>query len=161
MTLKIFSEKERKAILDLLNSQFGIKEIPGMLIKIGVERIFLFQGSLNENQLRQLEETVPIERAGVYFAKTFTDKKGEEQIRLSIEGSQILSNQATKNIFELDDKLLQEWMEGRDLQFKSGKKGFLLMKHKEDFLGTGKASEDKISNFIPKSRRLKSRKIIQ
>jgi len=35
------------------------------------------------------------------------------------------------------------------------KKGFLIMKYKDDFLGTGKASENKIGNFIPKNRRLK------
>jgi len=29
------------------------------------------------------------------------------------------------------------------------------MKYKNDFLGTGKASENKIGNFIPKNRRLK------
>jgi len=35
------------------------------------------------------------------------------------------------------------------------KRGFLIMKYKDDFLGTGKASENKIGNFIPKNRRLK------
>jgi len=29
------------------------------------------------------------------------------------------------------------------------------MKFKDDFLGTGKISESKISNFVPKGRRLK------
>ena len=36
------------------------------------------------------------------------------------------------------------------------KHGFLAMKQKDDFLGTGKASAEKIGNFIPKNRRLKS-----
>ena len=31
------------------------------------------------------------------------------------------------------------------------------MKYKDNFLGTGKASENKISNFIPKNRRLKEK----
>ena len=35
------------------------------------------------------------------------------------------------------------------------KKGFVIMKCEDDFLGTGKASENKIGNFIPKNRRLK------
>ena len=46
-------------------------------------------------------------------------------------------------------------MLGQELNINSGKKGLLVMKHGEDFLGCGKASEEKIGNFIPKSRRLK------
>ena len=48
-------------------------------------------------------------------------------------------------------------MKGHELPIKTGKHGFLIMKHGEDFLGTGKASEEKIGNFIPKNRRLKER----
>ena len=48
-------------------------------------------------------------------------------------------------------------MMGRELLIKTGKRGFLIMKYNDDFLGTGKASEEKIGNFIPKSRRLKNR----
>jgi len=38
-------------------------------------------------------------------------------------------------------------------------KGFVVIKNQktEDLLGCGKASENKITNFIPKSRRLKAR----
>ena len=48
-------------------------------------------------------------------------------------------------------------MKGHELPIKTGKRGFLIMKHGEDFLGAGKASENKIGNFIPKNRRLKER----
>jgi len=48
-------------------------------------------------------------------------------------------------------------MKGQDLQIKTGKRGFFVMKYKDDFLGCGKASQEKIGNFIPKSRRLKNR----
>jgi NOL1/NOP2/fmu family ribosome biogenesis protein len=159
--LHILNKNEKEVIQSLLRKQFGGKiTIPGMLVKRGAERIFLFQGSLDEKQIRNLEDWTQIERVGLYFAKIFQDKQGKEHIRLSIEGSQILGNQITENIFELDDELAQKWMQGEELNIKTGKKGFLLMKHKNDFLGTGKASEEKIGNFIPKSRRLKSKSII-
>jgi NOL1/NOP2/fmu family ribosome biogenesis protein len=32
-------------------------------------------------------------------------------------------------------------MKGRELNIKTGKKGFVVIKYKNDFLGTGKASE--------------------
>jgi len=46
-------------------------------------------------------------------------------------------------------------MQGSELQITTGKKGYIIIKYKNDFLGTGKASENKITNFIPKNRRLK------
>ena len=48
-------------------------------------------------------------------------------------------------------------MKGQQLDIKTGKRGMIIMKYKENFLGTGKASEEKIGNFIPKSRRVKER----
>ena len=150
--IHILDNKETQKILEKLNKQFGISKIPGFLIKIGQERIFLYQGNINEKEILNLAETIPVERIGIYFAKV----QGDE-IRLSIEGAQILKDSITKNVFELDEKQTEEWMMGKELNVSSGKKGFIIMKHKNDFLGTGKASELKITNFIPKNRRLKER----
>jgi len=150
--IKILNSKEKAEIEKQLNEQFGIKTVPGTIVKRGEERLFLFSGSFKEKEIEQLEKCAFIERMGVYFAKIFDGK-----IRLSIEGSQILKEQITKNIFELDDQLAEEWMKGRELPIKTGKHEFLIMKHGEDFLGTGKASEEKIGNFIPKNRRLRER----
>ena len=154
--LKILSEKEREEIESKLNEQFGVKKIPGIIVQKGEEKLFLFQGSFDKNQINELEQTIPVERVGIYFAKIVA---GENKIRLSIEGSQILKNQITKNIFELNESQLDDWMKGRELNIQTGKRDFLVMKYKDNFLGTGKASEEKISNFIPKNRRLKDKSI--
>jgi len=148
--LKIFSQKEKQNIVEKLKKQFGVKDVNGIFLKRGRERLFLFQGNLKNNQIKELEQTIPIERVGVYFGKVIND-----EIRLSIEGTHILKNQITKNIFELDKEQAEQWMKGQELNVKTEKKGFLIMKYKDDFLGCGKASELKIGNFIPKSRRLK------
>ncbi|MEK6918041.1 MAG: hypothetical protein AABW51_03770 [Nanoarchaeota archaeon] len=151
MTLHIFSKQEKQEILEKLNEQFGIKEIPGILIKIGQERIFLYQGSLNEDQLKTLEdERIFIERVGIYFGKI-----QEDGIRLSIDGANLMKNQITKNIFEISEKEVDIWMHGSELNIPTNLHSFVIIKHKNDFLGTGKASQNKITNFIPKSRRLK------
>ena len=97
-----------------------------------------------------------MERVGAYFAKVINNGMGEK-IRLSIEGSQFLKSQITKNILEISDKDAEEWMKGHELYIQTGKREFLIMKNNEDFLGTGKASEGKIGNFIPKNRRLRER----
>jgi len=157
----ILKQSEKKEIENLLKNQFGIKEIPGMLIKLGGERIFLFQGDFTREQIRKLEELTQIERIGFYIGKIIKDKQGKKHMRLSIEASQILKNQILKNIFELNKEQAEKWMMGQELYIKTGKRCFLIMKYKEDFLGTGKASEEKIGNFIPKSRRLKSKSLIK
>lgn len=152
--IKIFSKKEKQEVEKKLNRQFGINEIPGILVKMGQDRIFFFSGKITENEIRKIESEIPIERVGVYFARIMDDFP-----KLSIEGTQILKNQIKKNIFELNEEQLKDWMSGRDLMIKTGERGFLVMKYRNDFLGCGKASAEKISNFIPKSRRLKNSEI--
>jgi NOL1/NOP2/fmu family ribosome biogenesis protein len=148
--LKFLKKNEKEKLLKKLNEQFGIKEIPWEIARLGKERIILFSGDISEKEIFELDDFARIEGIGLYFAK-----EQNEEIRLSIEGSQLLKNQIPKNIFELDEKQAEQWMLGQELNIKTGKKGFLIMKFKDDFFGTGKASENKISNFVPKSRRLK------
>ena len=156
MRLKILNQNEKKEIENQLQKQFGIKEIPGMLVKRGQDRIFIFQGSFNEKAIRKMEDLrIPLERVGIYFAREINDL-----IRLSIEGVHILKDQITKSIYELDEKQAEEWMMGQDLLIETGKRELLIMKYKDDLLGCGKASESKIGNYVPKSRRLKSKSII-
>ncbi len=150
MTLKILSIKEKKKIEQFLKERFGITEISGLLVKRGEERLFLFKGNLNPKQIIELEKTIPLERVGIYFAKIV-----REEPKLSIEGVQILKGQIKENIFELNKEQAEQWMTGQELNIKTGKKGFIIMKYNDDLLGCGNASEEKITNFIPKSRRLK------
>ncbi len=150
--IKILSQYEKHEIEKKLKEQFGIENVPGLIVKRGEERLFLFSGSFSEKDIEHLEKCAFIERIGIYFAKIIGN-----EIRLSIEGSQILKDQIKKNIFPLNSQQAEEWMKGRELLIKTGEHGFLIMKYGEDFLGTGKASEEKIGNFIPKNRRLKDK----
>ena len=152
--IKVLDKKEKAEIESQLKEQFGILNIPGEIFMRGEERFFLFSGNLNENGIKPLEEVVFIERIGIYFAKKEKDRK---EIRLSMDGVQALQNEITKNIFEIPDEMVEQWMSGRELNIKTGMKGFIIIKNKNDFLGCGKASEEKIGNFIPKNRRLKEK----
>ena len=145
--LKILSIKEKKEIGKKLNIQFGIEKIPGLIVRRGEERLFLLS-NIKPKEVQEIEKAVFIERAGIYFAKVVRDK-----IRLSIEGTHILKDQIKKNIYELDKEQIIEYMMGNELPIKTGKKDFLVIKHGNDFFGCGKASEEKIGNYIPKTRR--------
>lgn len=155
--IHILSTQEIHEILSKLNIQFGIKEIPGKLIKIGRERIFLFNGDFSEEQIKNLEKIAFIEKIGIYIGAIFMPTN---EIRLSIEGTQIFKNQITKNLFEINIEQLENWMQGEELNIQTGLKGIIAIKYKDNFLGCGKASEIKIGNFIPKSRRLRSKSVV-
>lgn len=148
--LRIIEGKELEEFQNKLEEQFGIKEIPGKVMLRGKERVFLFTGEIPEEELRTLEKRTFVERAGTYIAKNV-----DGEYRLSIEGSQIFKDQITKNVVELTEDEMFEWMYGSEVLKETGIRGFVIIKYKTDMLGTGKASENKITNFIPKSRRLK------
>ena len=150
--IKILTEQEKKKIEKKLHEQFGVKELNGKILKLGEEKLFFFTGQIDEEEIRKIEQSAPIEKVGVYFAKLIN-----EEIKLTIEGTQLLKEQITKGIFQINDSQAEEWMMGRELNLKSGLKGFVVMKNNDDYLGCGKASQEKITNFIPKSRRLKNR----
>lgn len=154
--LKKITGKELNNFIKKLNNQFGIKKIPGEIFMRGKERVFLFTGNFNEKELRNLEKATFIERIGTYIAKI-----EEYGIRLSIEGSQIFKDQITKNFVELNEKEKETWMMGHEILKPSENTGFVIIKYKNDMLGTGKASKEKITNFIPKSRRLKDKTILE
>ncbi|MDD5700125.1 MAG: hypothetical protein PHH00_02950 [Candidatus Nanoarchaeia archaeon] len=150
--IQILNKKQEQEIAGYLKEQFGANKIPGKLMKMGEERIFLFCGNATDEEIYRIERIVPVERVGFYFAKIIRD-----EFKLSIEGSQALKDEITRNIFELDKEQAEKWMMGQELNIKTGKRGFLIMKYRDDFLGCGKASEEKIGNFVPKMRRLKNK----
>jgi NOL1/NOP2/fmu family ribosome biogenesis protein len=150
--IKFFNNKERENFLKKLDEQFGIKEFPKnvKIGKLGKERIILFSGDISEEEIEKIGEYARIEGIGMYFAKEQADG-----IRLSIEGTEFIKDKITKNIFEMNKEQAEQWMYGYEIQGNIKEKGFYIMKFKNDFLGTGKASENRITNFVPKSRRLK------
>jgi NOL1/NOP2/fmu family ribosome biogenesis protein len=150
--IQILNSRQEQEIAKFLKEQFGVERIPGRIIKLGEEKLFLFTGNATNEEIKKLEELVPVERLGVYFAKLIRN-----DVKLNIEGTQVLKNQIKKNIFEIDEEQAIKWMQGQELNIKTGKKAFLVMKYKDNFLGCGKASEEKITNFIPKMRRLKNK----
>ncbi len=156
MEIKIFNQKEKQEIVEKLNKEFGIKEIEGKIIQTGKERLFLFQGNFSEEEIGKLAQAVEVERLGIYFAKEINS-----EIKLSVDGAQLFGNrgQITKNIIEINKEQEEEWMKGHEvlMEIPEEKNGFVVVKSGEDFLGCGKASQNRITNFVPKGRRLKER----
>ena len=148
--MKPLTSTDKKKILEQLNKQFGITELPYLIIHFGKEKLRLYTGNLSKVELYYLDNEIRIENIGLYFAKI-----ENEGIRLTIDGVQLLKNQITKNILELNDKQANEWLKGNDLDIKT-ERGWKILKHKNEFLGCGKSTGEKISNFMPKERRIKN-----
>ena len=108
-------------------------------------KIFIVNRDISKIDLDKLK----INNLGLYFGEL---NKGE--LRLSIDGSQLVGPKAKKNIVELDKGETKLYMRGFDLERKTKEKGFMLIKHNNDFLGTGKANGEKIFNYTPKERRI-------
>ena len=101
--------------------------------------------------IRKLDLHFRTENIGIYFGQI--DKRGE--LRLSIEGAMLVGPTAKKNVVELNDKELEEWIRGINLDKKTGKQGYLILKHGGNFVGCGKAYSEGILNHVPKERRIK------
>jgi|TARA_B100001971_G_scaffold84700_1_gene78292 NOL1/NOP2/fmu family ribosome biogenesis protein len=146
--LKILNTKEIKQILKLIENQWNAKlKLNYAFLKNNKNRIFIINKDISKIDLEKLR----INSIGMYFCETRNDK-----IRLSIEGSQIVGPKAMKNIVEINSLQVKQWMKGEDLEIenKGDYNGFVIIKHNNDFLGTGKYKDGKVLNYVGKSRRV-------
>lgn len=146
------NSKEKKEIVGMLFSQFAYDS--------KLEEFTLFTNAKDKIHV-VLADTVDaiedqefrIDSLGMYFG----EKVNEKEFRLTIEGSNLIGKKCSKNIVEISDDELEKWMRGEDLTSDSEDNAFVIIKHKQDFLGCGKLKEKVIKNFIPKSRRIHSK----
>lgn len=145
--LKILNNKEIKRIIEILKQQFGFKEKLDYVFLINQRnRLYLVNKDISKLNLENLR----IDSIGLYFGEY-----RNEEVRLSIEGGQMIGKKATKNIIELNDKEAEEWLTGQDIFKELKDRGFVILKHKKDILGCGRYKEGKIFNYVPKERRLR------
>ena len=92
-----------------------------------------------------------INTAGLYILRMVS-----KEPKLTIEGSQLVGPKATKNMVELTEEELQQWIRGFDIQKEGFAKGFQIIKHKNDYAGCAKHLNGELHNMVPKERRIKS-----
>ncbi len=152
MNIHFIKSTEKRRIVENLNEQFGIEELPYLLIESGKEKIRAFSGSLSKDEIAKISEIANLETIGLYILKK------ESDFRLSLDACLMLSNQITKNIIEIDEKQFNEWIRGLDLQLEKPQ-GTYVIKFGEDFIGCGRSNGKTIFNYVPKDRRLKKQLI--
>ncbi len=150
MNINFITSSEKKDIIFNLDKQFGIKELPYLLIKTGKEKIRAFTGHLSKDEIRKLSRKINIEIIGIYLIRK------EHDFRLSLDATMLLKPRIKNNILAISDEHLKEWMRGNDLIIKMQRQT-LVIKHNDDFIGCGRSTGEKIANYIPKDRRLRSK----
>jgi len=139
------SKKQVSNIIDELKEHYGIKELKldFSFVTDAKNKVYLI------NKEHKLIEYMRINSRGLYFLNITKD------LRLSIEGSQIIGKLATENIYKISDEELKDWLRGYELDTKDNSIGYKLIQNKNDFYGVGYFKENKIRNFIPKYRRIR------
>ena len=145
--LKILNNKEIKEIYKLIEKHWGAKvKLDYGFLKNNKNRVFVISNDISKIDISKLR----LNSVGMYFCEF--DSLG---IRLSIEGSQIIGPKAEKNIVELDEEETKRWFKGEDIEKECKDcRGFVILRHGNDFLGTGKYSNKRILNYVSKTRRI-------
>ena len=149
--IKILNSKETKVIWEMIEKQFGIEEkLPYVFLMNSKERIFLVKreiGDINLNEFR-------IDTLGMYFGEQY-----KSQIRLSIEGCQLLGKLAKRGVVDVTKEQMLAWMKGEDLasfDMPAELQGqFVIVRYQDDILGCGKWREGILYNYVSRSRTLK------
>lgn len=147
--LKLIPRKELKEFKMIIKNQWGadLDFSEYAALKSKDEDIFIANRELFDVDFSELR----IDAFGLYFGQLRNN-----ELRLSIEGAQFIGPHARKNIIELSFKEMRELFHGLDVEKEKTAEGYVILKHKNDFIGCSRFKDNKLLNFIPKVRRIKA-----
>ena len=139
--LTVLNSREVKQIHEQLEQQYGFdQKLPYAFLKSNKDKLYIVHRDVDKIDASDLK----IDTLGLYFA---TQYPGE--LRLSMEGSQLLSSNAHRCVLELTKEQAKTWFRGEDLPVSPDLAGFQIVRHGSDYLGCGKAAKGKLYNYLP------------
>jgi len=148
--LKFLKSREKKTLLGELNLIYGITKLPNILLETGKMKLRAFTGSLTQDEMKQLALIARIEIIGMYYLS-----RKDEDARLNFDAVSLYRNQITKSIIEISQDEFEEYIRGLDLK-KEVQRGTIVIKYDKNLIGVAKSNGEKIFNYIPKERKLKT-----
>ena len=139
----------KRDIVAELKEKFGIAGLPYLLSESGREKLRGFSGHLSKDEIAELAQMLNIDTIGIYILK-----KEKDGLRLGFDATKLLRKQISKNIIEINETQLAQWIRGHDLEIKIPQ-GTYVISHKGDFLGCGRSNGNVLFNYVPKERRIK------
>ena len=151
--VEIFDRTKKKKLVAQLNSAYGIEELNYLVLKTGSEKFRIYSGNLAIEELNMLAKTVNLQLVGTPLC-TIKDN----DIRLNFDTINLpeIKKQISINILEISDEELEKWIRGNNIEkpVEIDSK-FMIIKNKEDFVGTAYNGKTFLKNYIPKERRVK------
>ncbi len=153
MKVELLDNTKKKKILEMLEREYGISKLNYLLLQTGKGKYRIYSGGLSRDELNMLAKTIHIEIIGAKMCKIEDDK-----IRMDFDIINIpeIKEQINKNLVEIEEKDVADWMKGDNLNIKTNSKSsYLIIKNNKDLLGTGQNANVLIKNYIPKERRVR------
>ena len=144
MNFKVLPSKKIREIKRLVKDTWDYKGKLDYVFFTKERKIYIINKDIAKIDFEKLR----INSIGLYFGEL----NERNQLRLSIEGSQIIGPKSAKNILELNNEQAKLWIKGADIESDCNIDNFVIIKNKNDFLGCGKPKNGKILNFVPKAR---------
>lgn len=163
MRIDILDSPKKKNFLNGI-SYLGDFKTNLLFLASGGEAIRAYSGHLTTNELLKIWRHFPVEGLGLYFGKQLTDRHGRREARIGLDALHLMKNQISRNIVELNEEQAGKWFRGNNIELNSEQKekcremkDFVAVKYKEDFVGTGKLTNQGILlSFLPKERRIRN-----
>lgn len=154
MNIEFLDSTKKKKILSILDENYGINNLPFLLLKTGNEKVRAYSGDLSKDEINTLSKDIKIELIGTQLC-SFSDN---EHLRLNFDvmNLPIIKSQITKNTLNIDKTQLIALMNGKNLEIPSPfNSPFLPTKFENDFFGIIKNRNNFLQNYIPKEKRMK------
>jgi NOL1/NOP2/fmu family ribosome biogenesis protein len=145
--MKFLKSTEKKKLLKELENLFGISSLPDYVIKKNKEEFNIFSGNLNKELLIEFTKMVRVEEIGLPIIK-----KTHNETKLTFDSLNILN--PSQPILEINEVQYRKWIRGHDLDLNT-KKGLVILKYGDYFVGLAKSQDGKVFNSVPKDRRVK------
>jgi len=151
-SLEVLEAEQVKSIENIVEKNYGavfdLKQF--LVMKTPEEKIWIASKAVADVDFSSLSAN----SVGMYFGKL----KRNNKINLSTEGCQMVGKEAKKNVAVVDKDSAERFLRGNDVipieAAKCENQNFVILKCGEDFLGSSLFVDGKISNILPKSRRL-------
>lgn len=152
--VELLDRTKKKKIIQILEKNYGITELPWLLIKTSKEKIRAYSGALSWDELNELAKTINIELIGMPLCSII-----EENSRINFDAVNlpIIKNQIKENFIEISEEELKSWIRGNNIERESNLSApFILIKHNADFFGIASNRKTFLQNYIPKERRVRN-----
>lgn len=152
--MEILNAKEKRNLDEKLEEKYGVRVLEDFVVLKTGRRKKLWV--TNREVFKIPFSEVKVNSMGLYFGR-ITDRG----IKPSIEGSQIIGETAEKNVVEVGEKGMWNFVRGFKVKkfeekYKCEEGSYVIVKHKEDILGMAKLVSDGLKSVIPKGRKITS-----